>query len=480
MTQLSLPPAGQLQRALVEAPATLVDRLGVLPSRRGRSRSAWRSGLVVALTAVGAAAAALAMLGLVTKPLDLQVALFLLVMWPVMLAAQGCFVSRPVGDNLGSRAGRVVRAGGALGLLSWVMGLLIGSHAAPVAMIPATLAVTASGLATALVHPRRRTRVVLTGTSEDVAWAATELLTRPDLTVVGACVSDDPARLVADYPVLPDVSRSVEQAVRQDADVVVMLPGPDLGPAQVRRLQWEAGTHDVGVYVGTGLLDVAPFRMSLTAGGGLGLVQVRPTAHAGARRLLKDVVERLAAATGLLLLSPLLLAVAVAIRLDSPGPALFSQQRVGRDGRLFTIWKFRTMSTSAETDLAGLADDNEGGAVLFKIRTDPRITRLGGRLRRYSVDELPQLWNVVTGDMSLVGPRPALPQEVAQYDVDPRRRLAVKPGLTGLWQVSGRSDLDWDQTVRLDLRYVDNWSLRLDVVILVRTLRAVLGHRGAY
>ncbi|MFD1947926.1 exopolysaccharide biosynthesis polyprenyl glycosylphosphotransferase, partial [Nocardioides aestuarii] len=474
MTQLSLPPTGQLQRALVEAPATLVDRLGVLPSHRGRSRSAWRSGVVTALTAVAAATAALGILALATTPLDLKVALFLLVMWPVMLGAQGCFVVRHVGDSLGSRAGRVVRAGGALGLLSWVMGLLIGSHAAPVAMIPATLAVTGSGLVTTLLRTRRRTRVVLTGTSADVAWAATELLTRPDLAVVGACVSDDPSGLVVDYPVLPDVSRSVEQAVRQDADVVVMLPGPGLGPAQVRRLQWEAGTHEVGVYVGTGLLDVAPFRMSLTVGGGLGLVQVRPTAHAGARRLLKDVAERLAAAAGLLLLSPLLLAVAAAIRFDSPGPALFSQQRVGRDGRLFTIWKFRTMSTSAETDLARLADDNEGGAVLFKIRTDPRITRLGGALRRYSIDELPQLWNVVVGDMSLVGPRPALPQEVAQYDVDPRRRLAVKPGLTGLWQVSGRSDLDWDQTVRLDLRYVDNWSLRLDVVILVRTLRAVL------
>jgi lipopolysaccharide/colanic/teichoic acid biosynthesis glycosyltransferase len=144
------------------------------------------------------------------------------------------------------------------------------------------------------------------------------------------------------------------------------------------------------------------------------------------------------------------------------------------------MWKFRTMTTSAPAEVDGLSGQNDSDGCLFKLREDPRITRVGGVLRRYSVDELPQLWNVVTGQMSLVGPRPALPTEVERYDDDPRRRLAVKPGLTGLWQVSGRSDLSWAESVRLDLQYVDNWSLSLDVSILRRTVGAVLGHRGAY
>jgi lipopolysaccharide/colanic/teichoic acid biosynthesis glycosyltransferase len=142
--------------------------------------------------------------------------------------------------------------------------------------------------------------------------------------------------------------------------------------------------------------------------------------------------------------------------------------------------KFRTMTSSAPDELAGLTERNEADGVLFKMSSDPRCTPIGLLLRRYSVDELPQLWNVVKGQMSLVGPRPALPQEVERYDLDPRRRLVVKPGITGLWQVSGRSDLSWAETVRLDVKYVDNWSLTLDLSILLRTVKAVVSHRGAY
>jgi exopolysaccharide biosynthesis polyprenyl glycosylphosphotransferase len=234
------------------------------------------------------------------------------------------------------------------------------------------------------------------------------------------------------------------------------------------------------VYVGTGLLDVAPSRTSVVQGVGLDLLHVRPAPTRGARRLVKEVVERMVALGGLVVLSPLLLALAVAIRRETPGPALFRQQRVGRNGELFTMVKFRTMTQTAEADKVELSVLNECDAVLFKMRADPRVTGLGRWLRRYSIDELPQLWNIVTGDMSLVGPRPALPDEVEKYDVDPRRRLAVKPGLTGLWQVSGRSDLSWPETVRLDVQYVDNWSLGLDVSIVCRTIGAVLDHRGAY
>jgi exopolysaccharide biosynthesis polyprenyl glycosylphosphotransferase len=182
----------------------------------------------------------------------------------------------------------------------------------------------------------------------------------------------------------------------------------------------------------------------------------------------------------LLLLSPLLLAIAAAIRLSSPGPALFRQTRVGRNGTTFTVLKFRSMYIDAEERLAELRAVNEKDGVLFKIRDDPRVTRLGRWLRRYSLDELPQLCNVLAGQMSLVGPRPPLPSEVEQYAGDVNRRLVVKPGLTGLWQVSGRSDLSWEESVRIDLRYVENWSLALDAMILWRTIFAVVKSQGAY
>jgi lipopolysaccharide/colanic/teichoic acid biosynthesis glycosyltransferase len=176
----------------------------------------------------------------------------------------------------------------------------------------------------------------------------------------------------------------------------------------------------------------------------------------------------------------LLLALAVAIRVDSPGPVFFRQVRVGKSGREFLIFKFRTMYTDAERRLSEIRHLNEHDGVLFKMRDDPRVTKIGRWLRRLSLDELPQLLNVLGGSMSLVGPRPPLPQEVAAYPEDMCRRLAVPPGMTGLWQVSGRSDLPWEEAVRLDLRYVENWSLSLDLVILLRTLSAVLRSSGAY
>ncbi len=177
---------------------------------------------------------------------------------------------------------------------------------------------------------------------------------------------------------------------------------------------------------------------------------------------------------------PLIITIAVIIRLADGGPALFRQTRVGQDGRAFTVFKFRTMVIDAEQQLAKLAASNEHDGLLFKMRRDPRVTRVGSWLRRYSLDELPQLLNVLFGDMSLVGPRPALPDEAAMYGDHVRRRLAVKPGMTGLWQVNGRSDLSWDEGVRLDLRYVENWSFVLDLQILWKTCSAVVRGSGAY
>jgi lipopolysaccharide/colanic/teichoic acid biosynthesis glycosyltransferase len=192
------------------------------------------------------------------------------------------------------------------------------------------------------------------------------------------------------------------------------------------------------------------------------------------------VFDKVAAASALILLAPLFAGIALTIWLADRGPVFFRQTRVGKDGAAFTLYKFRTMVVDAERWIPQLAAHNEADDVLFKIRRDPRITRPGGWLRRWSLDELPQLFNVLIGNMSLVGPRPALPQEAARYGDLMRRRLAVTPGLTGLWQVSGRSDLSWDEAVRLDLRYVENWSFALDLQILWKTGSAVIRGDGAY
>ena len=201
---------------------------------------------------------------------------------------------------------------------------------------------------------------------------------------------------------------------------------------------------------------------------------------AGGKQLLKSVFDRVTAGLALTLLAPLFLVIAVAIRASDHEAVFFRQIRVGRDGRTFVLFKFRTMVVDAEQRKAELEALNEGAGVLFKMRRDPRVTKVGAWLRRWSLDELPQLFNVLIGDMSLVGPRPALPQEAARYGDHMRRRLVVKPGITGLWQVSGRSDLPFDEAFRLDLRYVENWSLALDLQVLWKTWSAVVHGSGAY
>jgi exopolysaccharide biosynthesis polyprenyl glycosylphosphotransferase len=210
------------------------------------------------------------------------------------------------------------------------------------------------------------------------------------------------------------------------------------------------------------------------------LLRVSAPVFTGMRKAVKGVFDRIGAFLIIAMSLPMLTLAALAIMIDSRGPVFYTQRRVGKGGKLFTIVKFRTMSRDADRRKAELAAANEGAGVLFKMKKDPRITRVGAILRRYSIDELPQLFNVLTGSMSLVGPRPPLPEESARYEDDVRRRLLVKPGLTGLWQVSGRSDLPWEEAVRLDLRYVEDWSLALDAMILWKTFRAVLGGQGAY
>jgi lipopolysaccharide/colanic/teichoic acid biosynthesis glycosyltransferase len=210
------------------------------------------------------------------------------------------------------------------------------------------------------------------------------------------------------------------------------------------------------------------------------LLHVEEPTLSGVGWLAKNLMDRIAAAIGLLLLSPLFALIALAIKINDPsGPIFFRQSRVGHQSRMFRMWKFRTMYVDAENRLATLVDQNETDGLLFKIKNDPRVTPVGRWLRRASLDELPQLINILVGEMSLVGPRP-LPAEDGDFLGDVRRRLLVRPGLTGLWQVSGRSDMSWDDAVRLDLYYVDNWSLLLDLRTLWRTVGVVLARRGAY
>jgi exopolysaccharide biosynthesis polyprenyl glycosylphosphotransferase len=276
-------------------------------------------------------------------------------------------------------------------------------------------------------------------------------------------------------------TRAILEAIeRCEADAVAITEGVQLHPKILRQLGWELAERNIGLIMAPALTDIAGPRIHTQQVAGLPLIHVTtPTLEAG-QRVVKRLFDAAVSAGLIVLASPLLAVVALLVKIDSPGPVLFRQERVGFEGAPFKMLKFRTMVADAEARLADLAHRNDGSGLLFKIKDDPRITRIGGFLRRYSLDELPQLFNVLSGSMSLVGPRPPLPREVEAYEKDVRRRLLVKPGVTGLWQVSGRSNLSWQDSVRLDLYYVENWSLAGDLIILLRTARAVLGGRGAY
>ena len=265
-----------------------------------------------------------------------------------------------------------------------------------------------------------------------------------------------------------------------DAEVVAVASHPDLAGKALRRIAWALEERGVELIVAPGLLDVAGPRMSIRPSHNLSLLHIERPAHATRSMFFKDLMDRSLALLLLAFLAIPLLVISAAIKITDPGPALFRQRRVGVRGEIFHIFKFRTMVVDAEKRLEALKAKSDGNGVLFKMKADPRVTAIGKVLRRYSIDELPQLLNVLRGEMSLVGPRPPLPSEVEQYEPDALRRLHVRPGMTGLWQVSGRSDLSWEESLRLDLRYVDNWSPIGDLHILFRTFRAVTHSSGAY
>ena len=301
------------------------------------------------------------------------------------------------------------------------------------------------------------------------------------LSVVGACVVQpgecDEVAGVPVYGGFDDVTAAVKAF---GADTVAVLACPEIDGIRLRGLAWELEKTGTDLCVSPALLDVAGPRTTIRPTAGLTLLHVDHPQLSGLRLVVKDLFDRCVAAAALLLLFPLLTLLGLTIWLSDRGPALFTQVRVGKDGRAFRIYKFRTMVVDAEQRKAELLATNETDGILFKLRNDPRVTSVGAHLRRWSIDELPQLINVFLGDMSLVGPRPALPDEAEKYAEHVHRRLVVKPGITGLWQVSGRSNLSWDESVRLDLRYVENWSFALDLQILWKTASVLVRRSGAY
>jgi exopolysaccharide biosynthesis polyprenyl glycosylphosphotransferase len=282
-------------------------------------------------------------------------------------------------------------------------------------------------------------------------------------------------------PVPVYTGRDVASLVAEHGADTIAVCGSAAGaePGELRRLAWQLEGTGVDLVVAPQLTDIAGPRVHIRPVEGLPLLYVEEPKISGVGWLIKNALDRLFALVGLIILFPLFLAVTIAIRISDKGPIFFRQARTGREGGTFRVWKFRTMYTDAEDRLAEMDDLNESDGMLFKIRDDPRVFPVGKFLRASSIDELPQLINVLMGEMSLVGPRP-LPADDGDFLGDVRRRLLVRPGITGLWQVSGRSDLSWDDAVRLDLYYVDNWSLVLDLHILWRTIGVVLRSKGAY
>ena len=341
-----------------------------------------------------------------------------------------------------------------------------------------------------LVQQRRlgrySSRAIVVGTPEDIAYVIQALgaTGAHGYTVVGAATPDGTGASIVvggrSYAVVGTTNTVAASARALGADSIIVASTSVDDPDMVKRISWQLEGTAAELILSSRLVDVAGPRLSLRPVDGLPLIHVQIPEFEGGKHMLKramDIIVALIALIPIALITPL---IALLIKIDSRGPVFFFQTRIGRDGREFKMVKFRTMRTSAEAELAALVAANDGAGPLFKMKRDPRITRVGAILRKYSLDELPQFWNVLIGDMSVVGPRPPLPSEVMTYNGTVFRRLYIKPGITGLWQVSGRSDLSWDESVRLDLRYVENWSVMSDLMIMWRTVAVMISPQGAY
>lgn len=422
----------------------------------------------------------------------LVVAAWTLPVWPVLFARQHMYASRfltRMVDEL-RRVVRVVVVGVvAIVVVGWLLGDPVARSWIAVFLPVALASVALERLAVRrwFVHRRRAGRslrdVIIVGTNDE-ARALARSFADPSLgyRAVGFVAVDDDAPVTLDglavWQSTPDAADTVRVAHQAGAQgVIVATTGLGVGvPNRLLRELLDSGLH---IEMTSGLSDVTPERMTVRPLGRHPVIYLEPVRRVGWRTAAKRIFDVAISAVALLLVAPLLAVSALLIRLTSRGPVLFRQERVGRDGRPFQVLKLRTMVPDAEAQLVDLLEDNEADGPLFKLERDPRVTPVGRWLRKFSIDELPQLWNVIRGDMSLIGPRPALPREVALWNDELFDRLRVRPGITGMWQVWGRSDASFADYQRLDLFYVDNWSILIDLGILVRTIPTVITGRGA-
>jgi exopolysaccharide biosynthesis polyprenyl glycosylphosphotransferase len=415
------------------------------------------------------------------------------VAWCAMLWLVRAYDSRRVGQGP-EEFGMVCRAAALV-----LVGLALGSYSAQV-LLPRRLVLLAVPVAALLtccyryllrrrLHAKRNQghalmNTLVVGTPSAVDDVVRDLSSVPyhGYSVVGACVPStlSDVGIAGDLQVVGTLSDIPQAVIDHEVDVVIVA-GSGLSSSALRRLSWALDRTGADLVVAPGLVEVAGPRVRVRPAAGLSLLHVETPEHHEGRMLGKALLDRTLGLALFLCAVPVIAVSALLVRVTSRGPAFFKQERMGRDGHPFTMWKLRSMVTDAEAlRTEDLLEHSDRDGLMFKMRRDPRITRVGGVLRRFSLDELPQLWNVVRGDMSLVGPRPPLRSEYDHYHDAVHRRLRVKPGLTGLWQVSGRADLSWEESVRLDLRYVDNWSVALDLQIMWKTGRAVLFGSGAY
>jgi exopolysaccharide biosynthesis polyprenyl glycosylphosphotransferase len=479
-----LPPVGHGAAARREAePVTT-------PGRRE-----WQGRLVASQLAGDAVLALLVLLGVGLSTNDgvahsALVALLGAAAWVAALAALRAYDVRRTGSGP-EELQAVMRAAGGVGTL-----LALVSYAGrfELARRYVLLAVPAVAVGTLVVryahrralHRRRQLRqdgfrTLVVGPQRAVIAAIAALADEPHhgYQVVGACLPAYAPEAGLPTALLGAMADVPQVVVDRELDVVLVV-GDELSGEPLRRLSWALERTDADLVVAPGLVEVGAPRVAVRPTAGLSLLHLEPPSRRVARRLGKDVIDRCLGALLLVVALPVVTVAGLAVTLTSPGGVFYRQVRIGRDGRPFRMYKLRTMVADAARLRDTLLADSDRDGPMFKMHRDPRVTPVGRVLRRFSLDELPQLINVVRGDMSLVGPRPPLPEEVDAYLDFVNRRLHVRPGLTGLWQVSGRADLDWEQSVNLDLRYVDNWSLALDLQILWKTARAVLHGSGAY
>lgn len=416
-------------------------------------------------------------------------AAFTLAIWPVLFANQQMYAARFLTrllDELRRTLHVVVIGTLVLVVIGWSVGNHVNRFWVVTFLVTALVLVSLERFAIrrAFVHRRRSGRslrpVVIVGTNAEALDLATSL-SDPTLgyEVVGFVATDDrsPERILG-RPVLSGTAGTVAFAQALDAQgVILATTGLEVGLSnRLLRDLLDGGLH---VEMTSGLRDVTPERMTVRPIGRHPVIYLEPARSFGWRAVAKRVFDLVTSTIALLITAPVLVVSAIAIKVTSPGPIFFRQERVGRDGEPFDVIKLRTMVVDAEDRLDEVMDRNESDGPLFKIKDDPRITSVGRILRKLSIDELPQLWNVIRGEMSLIGPRPALPREIDGWGEELHERLRVRPGMTGMWQVHGRSEAAFSEYERLDLYYVDNWSIVIDVGILARTIPVVLFGRGA-